>query len=499
MADAAEIVAIAEANLGKHGCSVNSAGGQGYYASCTSDQGEWCADFARWVWARAGVDVSGLTAGAGSFPGYGELKLSAPQVGDAVVFGYDGHGYARHVAIVIEVSGGSIYSIGGNEGGSSVVQRDGPYSAAVGNTEFGLPLSGFVAPKGGTPPPPGRTVPSSSVAVAPAMTWGMNSLHVFAVGAGNAVEYRAWDGKAWTGWNGLGGIVSSSYPRVMPVAWGVNHADVFYVGADDHLWHRGWGGEHWNATWDDLGNPGFPPGSPPVAVSQEENSLDVLVTGAHHNTIWRRSWRGSGWSGWSDLGSVVTAPYAAPAACSWGSNRLDVCVVGADNTVKHSGWDGGPWSGSWSSLGGNPAHDPALVSWGSGRLDLFIVGTDGNLYHNYWNGGWRSWEDLGNPGERPRTGPVAVCQGENLLDVFVMGPHNQTVWRRSWDGSAWSGWTSLGHIVSSADATPVVAAWGGHRLDAFVTCSPGNVFHSGWGGGPWSGSWEDLEGNVKFF
>jgi hypothetical protein len=500
MADPAKIVEIAEANLGKTGCDTNSAGGKGYYTSCLQP---WCADFAKWVWAQAGADVAGLTPEAGSFATYSGGLGSTPHVGDAVVFGYDGQGYAEHVAIVVEVSGGTICSIGGDEGYPEVtletafVQKDGPYSAAVGATQTGQPISGYVSPKDGLVVSAGRTV-GSSAQVAPVVTWAENSLHAFAVAANDSVEYRAWDGQAWTGWVDLGGTVSTTYPTSAPVAWGVNHLDVFFVGTDSNLYHQGWGGAHWNAGWDNLGNSGEPPGSAPVAVSQAENSLDVFVMGPHHQTIWRRSWRGS-WSGWSSLGQIVSAPGSTPAVCTWGQGRLDVCVVGANKTVMHSGWDGGAWSGGWEEIGGNPAYDPALVSWGPERLDVFIVGADGNLYHNSWNGNWLGWQNMGNPGEQPRSAPVAVCQDVNRLDVFVMGPHHQTIWRRSWDGGSWSGWESLGQIVSSPDATPAVAAWGPGRLDAFVACAPNSVHHSGWGGGNWSGSWENLAGNVKSF
>lgn len=153
---AERIVEIAEANLGKHACSVNSAGGKGFYTSCTGAGGQpeaWCADFVRWVWAQAGVNVEGLTAGAGSFGEYGPV-LAAPQVGDAVLYNYDGHGYADHVTIVVAVNAnGTMVRIGGDEGdhtsfATTTVDRDGPFKSAVGSTDSGQRLSGYVRPRG---------------------------------------------------------------------------------------------------------------------------------------------------------------------------------------------------------------------------------------------------------------------------------------------------------------------------------------------------------------
>src|SRR5262245_8504605 len=65
------IRSLAKANSGKMACSTNSLGGTGYYNSCTGygRQPEyWCADFARWTWAKNGVThTSSINALAGSF------------------------------------------------------------------------------------------------------------------------------------------------------------------------------------------------------------------------------------------------------------------------------------------------------------------------------------------------------------------------------------------------------------------------------------------------
>ena len=115
--------------------------------------GEWCAEFARWVWYHGGANTSGLTAGAGSFYVYGQKHhtlSSTPKVGDAVVFGYNGNGYAQHVAIVVSVntSNHTIRSVGGNErGGAGVVAEDGPYNWRVGYSSYwGMYISGYIVP-----------------------------------------------------------------------------------------------------------------------------------------------------------------------------------------------------------------------------------------------------------------------------------------------------------------------------------------------------------------
>jgi hypothetical protein len=148
------IADIARREIGNHACGPNKVDGGGYFSSCVNHQAheEWCADFARWVWAQAHVlNADMLTPAAGSFGKYGAVRQDNPRVGDAVLFGYDGISFARHVAIVVSVQpGDNIVSVGGNEGNSedtSVVSKDGPYLGTF-NSFAGpnSPLSGYVSP-----------------------------------------------------------------------------------------------------------------------------------------------------------------------------------------------------------------------------------------------------------------------------------------------------------------------------------------------------------------
>jgi len=171
------IASIALANVGKGACSINSGGSDAFDSSCTGNGGYpeyWCADFARWVWAEAGANTSGLSAAAGSFYVYGQNNgtlHSTPALGDAVVFDYAGGGYADHVAIVTQVNGdGTIETVSGDWGGangseatfastSHVVLNAPAYGSSVGSYPgvMGMTISGFISPAGtgGSPPPGG--------------------------------------------------------------------------------------------------------------------------------------------------------------------------------------------------------------------------------------------------------------------------------------------------------------------------------------------------------
>ena len=305
---AGNIVSIAEANLGKGPCSTNSAGGTAYYSSCTGAGGApeaWCADFARWVWAQAGVITDGLTAAAGSFGLYGAVQ-STPHVGDAVLFNYNGHGYADHVALVVQVnSDGTIESIGGDEGGTgsvatNFVNRDGPYSGAVAFSSYwDKNLSGYVSPRGGGG---GGAVAASSTSTSPVVAWAAKRLDAFAVGPDHAVYHQAWDGKNWTGWGNLGGAVSPAHAAPAVASWGANRLDAFVVGTNQAVYHQAWDGKNW--------------------------------------------------TGWGSLGGTAISN---PQVVSWGPNRLDVFVVGTNHALYHKAWNGKNWDGGWGSLGGTVA------------------------------------------------------------------------------------------------------------------------------------------------
>ena len=156
-----EIVTVATAQLGGHGCN------PGYYNSCGIN---WCAEFARWVWAHAGVsDVAGLDGWAQSFKTYGQNRGTyhtrasgyTPQPGDAIVFDWDHLATddhpIDHVAIVTSATASTVYTIGGNQGGdgnvlASTVSRA-SYARSNGDIDGYVEPVGVQSASGGTRPP----------------------------------------------------------------------------------------------------------------------------------------------------------------------------------------------------------------------------------------------------------------------------------------------------------------------------------------------------------
>lgn len=227
---------------------------------------------------------------------------------------------------------------------------------------------------------------------------------IFVGGLDGSLWRNSWNGTAWSGWQGVGGRVSSDPASV---SWGANRVDVFVRGADGALWHRAWNGA-WG-SWESLG--GQIVGRPAVA-SWGANRLDVFVEGPDAR-LYHKAWNGYAWGVWEGLGGSLGS---APAAGSWGPNHIDVFVRGGDGHMWQKTWTGTAWS-AWQPVGGIINSDPTVASCASGHLDLFSLGGDGALWRNGWNGtAWTGWQSQGG---QWTSSPAAACRiGGSTVDVF---------------------------------------------------------------------------------
>jgi hypothetical protein len=69
-----------------------------------------------------------------------------------------------------------------------------------------------------------------------------------------------------------------------------------------------------------------------------------------------------------------------------------------------------------------------VSSWGSGRLDVFVAGTDAAMWHKWYQGAWSGWESLGGV---LTTAPAAVSWAANRIDTFVGGT-DSAMWHKWW-------------------------------------------------------------------
>jgi outer membrane protein assembly factor BamB len=141
------------------------------------------------------------------------------------------------------------------------------------------------------------------------------------------------------------------------------------------------------------------------------------------------------------------------------------------------------------SLGGYLTTGPASSSWGATRSDVFVGGSDLGLWGSSWNGtAWSSWSSMGG---RLTADPTATSLATNRIDVFVRGTDNG-LWHMWWDGTRWNGWEPLGGQLTSA---PGASTQGASWIDIVARGTDNSLIHRWWDSAGWH-SWESLGGII---
>jgi acylphosphatase len=137
----------------------------------------------------------------------------------------------------------------------------------------------------------------------------------------------------------------------------------------------------------------------------------------------------------------------------------------------------------------------AVASNRDGRLEVFGIGTDHALWHDWQvkaGGTWSGWNSLGGV---LTSDPTLGRNADGRLEAFVRGT-DDALWH-NWQTSAgggWSGWASLGGAIIS---DPFVSENRDGRLEAFARGTDNALWHI-WQvtpGGGWSG-WNSLAGVI---
>ena len=190
------------------------------------------------------------------------------------------------------------------------------------------------------------------------------------------------DGVILRSWIPLGGqIASGTAPAAS--SWGSGHLDLFVEGTNGALYRKSCTGSTWSG-WENLGGKLT---SSPAATSPGNGQIDVFVRGTN-GALYEKTTTNGGktWSNWVSLGGQIPAG-TAPAASSWGSGRLDLFVEGTNGALYHKSCTGSTWSG-WENLGGKLTSSPAAATaLGSSRTDVVVRGGDnGPWQRTYKNG-----------------------------------------------------------------------------------------------------------------
>jgi hypothetical protein len=107
-------------------------------------------------------------------------------------------------------------------------------------------------------------------------------IDVFVRGTDNAIWCREYSGSAWSSnWIGLGGLVASGTGPAA-CSWGTGRLDVFVQSTDGALWYK-W----WNGGWSGWQSLGGKLSSSPAAVSRSAGKIDVFVRGTDGALWWK--------------------------------------------------------------------------------------------------------------------------------------------------------------------------------------------------------------------
>ncbi|WP_158916779.1 glycoside hydrolase [Streptomyces broussonetiae] len=322
----------------------------------------------------------------------------------------------------------------------------------------------------------GSRPPSSIGKLAP-LQMGQD-MYVFGRAANGHAHADHWaQGVGWSGWQDLGGNLSSD---VSAVQFG-QQAQVFGVGVNGHAYGDVWDpGRGWSG-WRDLG--GDLVGNLSAArFGQQLQVFGVGIDGHAYGDVWDP---GSGWSGWRSLGGQLSSDVAA---VQFGA-QMQVFGVGANGHAYGDVWDpGSGWSG-WRDMGGWLSGDLSAVQFGQ-QMQLFGRAANGHAYGDVWDpgSGWSGWRDLGGD----LVGNLSAARFGQQLQVFGVGIDGHA-YGDVWDpGSGWSGWRSLGGQLSS----DVAAVQFGAQMQVFGVGANGHAYGDVWDpDSGWSG-WRDMGGQF---
>lgn len=168
--------------------------------------------------------------------------------------------------------------------------------------------------------------------------------------------------------------------------------------------------------------------------------------------------------------------------------RTDIFAVDANGALRQRINQGGQWS-SWVSLGGSLLASTPSVVYSNGVYHVFALDWRRHLVMKVFQQGWKPWTDLGGG---LRYG-VSVTYAAGRYDVFSVNPDGALIQRINQNG-AWSGWTGLGGLLTSA---PSAIMHDGRTWEVFSLGSGGHIQLKRFVGESWQPA-QTLGGSMSY-
>ena len=219
-------------------------------------------------------------------------------------------------------------------------------------------------------------------------------LDVFVRGTDGALWHKYYQ-NGWSNWESLGGILATGAGPAVS-SWSANRLDVFVQGTDGQLWHKWWDGSKWSG-WQGLG--GKLTSSPAAAsplTNPSSNQIDVFVRGTD-GAVWQKTYNISWSNGKSFHGQVAVD--TGPAVTAGG----DLFVQGTDQQLWQMYYREN--GATWGAFSTEPPEALAIASPGAVMTDanfhplLAVSSTGGNVWWSLRDsvGHWDQWYSAGSP------------------------------------------------------------------------------------------------------
>jgi Fungal fucose-specific lectin len=421
-----------------------------WFQNVLTSNEEWCSDFTKWVWEKAGVtsDLGTLTPYSGSFLTWGTAHReglpadpapSKGSVGDAVVIQVPGADPPdQHVGIVAAVnSNGTVNLVDGDfvGPGNITVQYNTDVSLPSFAASYGAGGEWFlVSPQLESAPPPSAGLPGGPAVYDPLD----NALEVYGTGSDGNVEENWWKAGDWqaselqAGASPVSGRPSAVYD---PVA---SHLEVYATGADGRIQEWWWSPGKWQ-TGELPATPSPVTGSPSAVYDPLNSALEVYAVGKD-GQIQEDWWKDSKWET-GELPATPSQVTGSPSAVYDPLNSaLEVYAAGQDGQIEENWWKAKEWHAgempaTRSQVTGSPSavYDPV-----AGHLEVYAAGQDGLVEEVWWSPGnnWQTGELLVT--SSPVTGsPSAVYDPLNsALEVYAPGQDGQ-IQEDWWKAKEW--------------------------------------------------------------
>ncbi len=120
-------------------------------------------------------------------------------------------------------------------------------------------------------------------------------------------------------------------------------------------------------------------------------------------------------------------------------------------------------------------------------LTVFVRGTDNAVWTQNWNGSeWSGWLSLGGV----VTSNISATSSGSTITIFARGSDN-ALWTQNWNGTEWSGWQPLGGVIAGDPDSVSLAS----ETYVFVRGSDNAVWYRNGTAGAWN-PYESLGGVV---